>query len=211
MQPLLLSSACCPPAAWFSLVVSHDEVFIDQHEHFVKQTFRNRFSILGPNGKADLVIPVEKGRTPGQPIREVRIAYHTEWQRNHWRSLLAAYNNSPWFRDVEEEIRPFYFRKWEFLFDFNLDWLQTILGLLRINKEIRLTAGFEAIPGRFDNFREAITPKVSCDQWIPGYVQQEYTQVFHDKYPFIPGLSILDLLFNEGPMAGAKLGSYPQS
>jgi len=96
MPPLLLSTACCPPAAWFRLVIAHEVVFIDQYEHFTKQTFRNRYSILGPNGRADLIIPVENGRTPQQPIREVRIAYHTEWQRNHWRWLLAAYNNSPW-------------------------------------------------------------------------------------------------------------------
>jgi len=201
MPSLLLSTACCPPAAWFSLVAAHEDVFIDQHEHFTKQTFRNRYSILGPNGKADLIIPVENGRTLGQLIREVRIAWHTEWQRNHWRSLLAAYNNSPWFRDFEEEIRPFYFRKWEFLFDYNMAYLQSIFNMLGVRKVIHLTDAFEMVPGSFDNYRDVITPKKRFDQWLPGYVQPEYTQVFHDKFPFVPGLSILDLLFNEGPLA----------
>jgi len=73
--------------------------------------------------------------------------------------------------------------------------------MLDVRKEIHLTDGFEALPAGFNNFREAITPKKRFDQWIPGYIQPEYTQVFQDKFPFVPGLSILDLLFNEGPLA----------
>jgi WbqC-like protein family len=204
-ESVLLATACCGPVFYFSQILLYRKVYIEQHEHFIKQTYRNRYPILGPNGKASLTVPVEQGRKPGLKIRDVRIAYFEAWQRNHWRSLEAAYHNSPWFRDMEEEIRPFYMRKWDFLFDFNLDYLHKILDLLGISKEIFLTEGFETIHESFDNFREVISPKKDPTIWNPGYVQPFYTQVFSDRFPFIPGLSILDLLFNEGPLAREKL------
>jgi hypothetical protein len=204
-EAVLLSTACCPPVLYFAQVLSHEKVFIEQWEHFIKQTYRNRYSILSPNGQVDLIVPVEHGRKPGLKIRDVRIAYHTEWQRNHWRTICAAYSNSPWFRDMEDEIRPFYTGKWEYLFDFNQSYLKTILDLLGIRKDVLLTDDFESVPGPFDNFREVISPKKDVSTWAPGYKQPVYTQVFSDKFPFIPGLSILDMLFNEGPLAGDKL------
>jgi hypothetical protein len=204
-ESLLLATASCPPVFYFSRMLVHDKVYIEQYEHFIKQTYRNRYSILSPNGRVDLIVPVEHGRSPGLKIRDVRIAYHTEWQRNHWRTICTAYNNSPWFRDMEDEIKPFYARKWEYLFDFNQAYLKTILDLVGISKEVFLTDGFEAVPGSFVNFREVISPKKESSRLDPGYIQPPYTQVFSDKFPFVAGLSILDLLFNEGPMAKEKL------
>jgi hypothetical protein len=206
-ETVLLATACCGPVYYFSQVLSHPLVYIEQHEHFIKQTYRNRYSILGPNGRSDLIVPVEKGRKPALKIPEVRIAYHEAWQRNHWRSIGAAYHNSPWFRDMEADILPFYTKKWVFLFDYNLDYLQKILNLLNVEKKIYLTGGFEKVPGDFDNLREVISPKKEISGRNPDFPCPEYTQVFHDKFPFIPGLSILDLLFNEGPMAKEKLTS----
>jgi hypothetical protein len=204
-ESVLLSTACCPPVFYFAQMLTHKKVFIEQWEHFIKQTYRNRYSILSPNGRVDLIVPVEHGRKPGLKIRDVRIAWHTEWQRNHWRTICAAYNNSPWFRDMEEEIKPYYTAKWEFLFDYNQEFMHTILGLLKINANFLFTEGFESVPGSFDNFRELISPKTDASQWDSGYIQPTYTQVFSEKFPFIPGLSILDLLFNEGPAAREKL------
>ena len=184
-ESVLLVTACCGPVYYFSQILSYRKVYIEQYEHFIKQTYRNRYMILGPNGKATLTVPVEQGRKPGLRIRDVRIAYYEAWQRNHRRSLEAAYHNSPWFRDMEEEIRPFYTRKWDFLFDFNLDYLHTILDLLGISKEIFLTEGFETVPESFDNFREVISPKNDLSGCYPDYNHPEYTQVFHDKFPFV--------------------------
>jgi hypothetical protein len=204
-ETVLLSTACCGPVYYFSQIHSHRLVYIEQHENFIKQTYRNRYTILGPNGKADLTVPVEHGRNPGLKILDVRIAYHEAWQRNHWRSIGAAYHNSPWFRDMEADLKPFYTKKWVFLFDYNLDYLQKILELLNIEKKIYLTSGFETVPGDFDNLREVISPKMDTGKWDPGYLQPVYTQVFSERIPFVPGLSILDLLFNEGPAAKEKL------
>ena len=92
-----------------------------------------------------------------------------------------------------------------FLFDYNLEYLHKILNLLGISKEIFLTGGFETVPEGFDNFREVISPKKDPGKWDSGYIQPVYTQVFSERFPFVPGLSILDLLFNEGPMAREKL------
>jgi hypothetical protein len=204
-EPGLLSSVSCGPVFYFSRIVVHEKVYLEQHEHFIKQTYRNRYTILSANGPLDLIIPVEHGRSPGLKIRDTRIAYHSEWQRNHWRAICSAYNNSPFFQYYQDEISSFYIKKQEFLFDFNLDYLQIMLSILGIRKEIVLTEHFEDIPGSFVNYREIISPKTECSQWLSGYIHIPYTQVFSGKFPFIPGLSILDLLFNEGPLAAEKL------
>jgi len=201
---VLLSTACCAPVFYFSRIYQANSVFIEQHENFIRQTYRNRYTILGPNGPVDLVIPVEHGRKPGLKIRDVRIAYHTSWQRIHWRSIGAAYNNSPWFRDYEDEFGFFYEKKYTFLFDFNLAYTKVILDLLGIRKEILFTDGFENVPEHSLNLREVITPKTHYSRWSPGYIPPSYTQVFSGKFPFVPGLSILDLLFNEGPLTVKK-------
>jgi len=204
-ESVLLSTACCPPVFYFSRILLSAGTYLEQHEHFIKQTFRNRYTIFSPNGPVNLIIPVEHGRKQELKIRDVQIAYYTEWQRNHWRSICTAYNSSPWFQFYKDDLQPFYERKWQFLFDYNQAYLLTILSILGIHKEIRLTDNFEQVSGPCENYREIISPKKNFLQWSPDYVHQSYTQVFSEKFPFVAGLSILDLLFNEGPAAISKI------
>ena len=198
-QSILLSTACFPPVQYFTKLVRFEQVYIEQFENFTKQTYRNRYEILGANGAIPLVVPVVKGRGRKIKIRDLRISYDTDWQRNHWRTIFSAYNSSPFFEFYKDDIQPFYEKPWKFLFDFNLKILETICGLMEIEINLVLTENFEQVPESTLNFREAISPKKHCIESDPQFTPQPYTQVFHEKFGFVPNLSVLDLLLNEGP------------
>jgi len=196
---ILLSTAYFASIQYFSKLAIYPEVYIEQHENFIKQTFRNRTVILGANGPISLIVPVEKGRLQKIRIKDLRIAYDEEWQRNHWRTIFSAYNSSPFFEYYADEIEPFFLRKHHFLFDFNQNITQTLIELLDIQTELKLTDDFEKIAENCLNFREQIIPKTHRIAKDSNYILQPYTQVFSEKFGFVPDLSILDLLFNEGP------------
>lgn len=202
---ILLSTAYFAPVRYFSKLISYPEVYIEQHENFVKQTYRNRTVILGANGPIPLIVPVEKGRDRKVTIKDLRIAYDEEWQRNHWRTIFSAYNSSPFFEYYADEIETFFLKKPVFLFDFNQQITETILELIEAEVTIKLTNDFERFPENCLNFREQISPKLHLINPDPHFEAQPYTQVFSEKFGFVPDLSILDLLFNEGPSAHALL------
>lgn len=197
-HPILLSTAWFAPVHYYARIISHPEIYLEQYEHFNKQTYRNRCIILGGNGSIPLVVPVVKGRGQKILIRDLKISYDTEWQRNHWRTIFSAYNSSPFFEFYKDEIEPFFEHKEKFLFDYNLKIHETICDLLEIENNLILTKDFEKVPEGTQNFRELISPKnkTIIDK---HFHPQEYTQVFTERFDFIPNLSILDLLFNVGP------------
>ena len=157
--------------------------------------------ILGANGPISLIVPVEKGRSQKVKIKDLRIAYDEEWQRNHWRTIFSAYNSSPFFEYFADDVEMFFRKKHEFLFDFNREITETLLKILEIPIRLNLTEDFEQVPDNCLNFREQISPKTHLIDPDPHFVAQSYTQVFAEKFGFVPDLSILDLLFNEGPSA----------
>ncbi len=201
LRKVLLSTAYCGPVLYFSQITGFNGIFIEKHENFVKQTYRNRCVILGSNGPLPLVIPVEQGRKPASPVKDMRIAWYESWHKNHWRSICSAYRNSPFFEFYADDIRIFYEKKWTYLFDFNMEYLLTLLELLGLEQKISFTEQFETVPDGFVNLREAISPKYAPPRHMPATRNIPYTQVFEAKFPFIPNLSILDLLFNTGPEA----------
>lgn len=201
ISTILLSTAFFGPVYYFRSVIKADRIFIEKHEHFIKQTYRNRCIILAANGPLALVVPVEHGRRPGQKITEIRIAYHTPWQRNHWRSISSAYHNSPYFDYYADELKHFFEKKFTFLFDYNLEITQTVSELISANFNMNYTSVFEQVDEPFVNLREQISPKKNIETIDPVYEAFPYTQVFEDKFQFVPNLSILDLLFCTGPEA----------
>lgn len=202
---ILLSTAYFAPVRYYSNLAAFSERYIEQHEHFIKQTYRNRAVILGANGPISLIVPVEKGREQKIKIKDLRISYDEEWQRNHWRTIFSAYNSSPFFEYYSDELKPFFRKKYEFLFDFNQHITQSVLEILEFQTSIKLTESFEQIPEDCLNFREQINPKAHRNAPDPHFKAPQYTQVFSEKFGFMPDLSILDLLFNEGPSAQSIL------
>jgi hypothetical protein len=198
---ILLSTAYFAPVRYFTKLAVYPEIYIEQHENFIKQTYRNRAVILGANGPIPLIVPVEKGRGQKIKIRDLRIAFDEDWQRNQWRTIFSAYNSSPFFEYYADELEPFFREKHDFLFDFNLKITETLLELLEIGTPINLTEDFEKVPQNCLNFREQISPKAHLIDEDPHFTARPYTQVFSEKFGFVPDLSILDLLFNAGPSA----------
>jgi len=197
-RSILLSTAYFAPIQYYTEVLKADKLYIEQFENFIKQTFRNRFVIMGGNGPIQLIVPVVKGRGRKILIKDLKISYDTDWQRNHWRTIFSAFNSSPFFEYYKDDIQPFFKKRYEFLLDFNLKIHETICELLEIENTAVLTNDFEKVPEGTLNFRESISPKnkvLSDNRFQP----MKYTQVFSDKLGFVPNLSILDLLFNEGP------------
>ncbi len=206
MNSVLLSTAFFAPVQYYSKFLKYDEIYIEQFEHFNKQTYRNRCVIMGGNGPIQLVVPVVKGRGRKILIKDLKISYDIEWQRNHWRTIFSAYNSSPFFEYYKDDIQPFFETKLEFLFDFNLKIHETVCELLEIQNNTFLTTDFEKVPDETLNLRETISPKISPEIDLE-FQPQKYTQVFFEKFGFVPNLSILDLIFNEGPNSYSILES----
>ena len=128
---VILSSAYFPPVCYFSAIAQAEKVLVDLNECYQKQSYRSRTVILSANGPLSLIVPVKKVVPFTTSISEVRIDYKLPWQRNHWRALTAAYNNSPYFLYYQDYISGFFEEKPELLVDFNSNILKVLLKLLK--------------------------------------------------------------------------------
>lgn len=187
-----------PPVGYFSLLQQVAQDFlIEKNEHLVKQTYRNRASIYSPNGKLDLTVPLVKGSKTHTKMKDVRISNDYNWQRLHWLSLETCYSSSAYFEYYEDELSRFYNQEFEFLFDFNLELLEWLTKKLKLNLNFDTTSSYQDDVAAELDFRGMMNPKKSGD--IVN--NKPYYQVFEDRHQFLPNLSVVDLLFNQGPQA----------
>jgi hypothetical protein len=170
------------------------DILIEREEHFPKQTYRNRANVYTPDGVLTLVVPVVKGSKTHTKIKDVKISYDFEWQRLHWLSLQACYRRSAYFEYYEDEFAVFYEKKFPFLFDYNEHLLLFILKAMRLRVELNYTESYEAEYPSLIDYRKTFNPKKETD-----FNQKPYFQVFEDRKGFLKNLSIIDLLFNQGP------------
>ena len=191
MKTAILSSAYFAPVQWYQKLNRYENIVIEQHDNFVKQTYRNRCVIATTQGLQALTIPVERpsdARLDKTQLKDVCISDHGNWRHLHWNALLSAYGESPFFE-----------KKWKYLLDFNMEINQKMMELLDIEKaNISLSSEYSSYDEKdeFFDFRDVIRPKHPGEdkEWQP----KKYYQVFQQKFGFQPNLSILDLLFNEG-------------
>ena len=203
----LLSSTYFGPIQWYQKLFRHERCIIEQYDNFVKQTYRNRCVISATQGTQALSIPVEpapQSATNGKILmKDVRISDHGNWRHLHWNALLSAYGESPFFEYYEDDIRPFFEKPYKYLLDFNMETTAKMCELLDIEPQIELSTEYipsdkiaEAYGDDAKDFRDVIRPKhpLADEEFAP----RPYYQVFAQKHGFLPNLSILDLLFNEG-------------
>ena len=271
-KTILLSSTYFGPVQWYQKLNRHRCV-IEQHDNFVKQTYRNRCVIASANGPQTLTVPTERYDGLKCPMRDIRISDHGNWRHLHWQALVSAYGETPFFEYYADDLRPYFEeRRWTYLLDFNLDIMHTLCSLLDVRptlslsdhyittdaptavhaatttahaatttahaaatattggsdsmgEEAELNAGrnlfeeakgagsnaesklFEEAKGagimggeagcNFIDLRDAIRPKRPLPD--SEFDPRPYYQVRAARHGFLPNLSVLDLLFNEGP------------
>lgn len=197
---ILLTSAYLPPIHYFARLYAAQTVYLEGYDHYVKQTYRNRCIIAGPDGPLALTLPIVHDKTKGHTAtRDIRLSNHGDWRHQHTIALTSAYESSPFFDYYAPDILPLYEKPWERLMDFNTALLHTLLDLLDLHPDIRLTEGYaDATVLQAEDLRERIRPKLS-PALDAHYRPQEYYQVFRERTGFQAHLSIVDLLFNMGP------------
>lgn len=196
---ILLSTAYLPPIAWFQHLLHADKVYLEQHENYTKQSYRNRCRILTANGSMDLSIPIQhKGK---QAIKEVLIQDAEMWRKQHWQAICSAYGKSAFFLYYKDAFEPFFqMGSSKNLFEHNLKLIQLVLRFLKVNIPIELTESFEPVPTNTIDLRNYFQAKTN-EPAQELLLNKPYLQVFSDKFTFQPNLSILDILFNQGPVA----------
>ena len=192
---ILIHPTYFPSISHYIAMIKAESVTFEMEDNFQKQTNRNRMYIYSPNGIQLLNVPVKHSKEKHQKFKDVRIENDFAWQKNHFKSLEAAYRTSPFFEYFEDDFRPLFEKKQEFILDLNLQIFELINSSLGIKIEAQKTTEFFHDSLNYDDLRSLVNGKKDVTQI------EEYTQVFNDKHGFINNLSILDLLFNEGRYA----------
>jgi hypothetical protein len=180
--------------AHFVAIANADAVMFEIEDNFLKQTYRNRTIIYGANGRLCLNIPVIHTQKNRQKYKDVKIFNEEKWQDHHWKSLLSAYRTSPFFEYYEDELQLLFSLKAEYILDFNFKCFETICECLQLDLNTSKTEVYQKNIENTEDFRYLVNAKKDCLKPF-----EKYNQVFQEKHGFINNLSILDLLFNEGP------------
>ncbi|MBL0739001.1 WbqC family protein [Flavobacterium sp. GN10] len=184
-----------PSISHFAVIAQSDSITFEMEDNFQKQTNRNRTYIYSPNGIQLLNIPVKHSKATHQKTKDILIENEFDWQKQHFKSLEAAYRSSPFFEYFEDDIVPIFEKKHQFLMDLNFEVLDVVMKCLRMKLEFGKTTEYFHEVADFTDFRYLANGKKDANSF------EKYTQVFDDKHGFINNLSVLDLLFNEGKFA----------
>lgn len=197
MAEILIEPQFLPPIEYFTRILKSDKVWFDVHHHYQKQTYRNRCYIRSANKVERLTVPVKaKNHTP---FKDVTIDYSVDWVKLLWRALQSSYANAPFYIFYADRFKNIFLKKPQKLLNLNIELLTLCLELLNIPTEVCLTERFQlSTKDCVDDLRSQITPKQKYST-RPFYRPEEYMQVFGSN--FEENLSILDLIFCEGPNA----------
>lgn len=195
---VVIETQYLPSIEFFCAIRPFQKVEIEVHEHFQKQTYRNRCYILGANNIQCLTIPVVKSNSK-TIVKDLKIDNRQRWNAGHWRSIKSAYGKAPFFEYFSADFEEIYAKPPDYLIDFNSKLLTLCLRLLNSPKEVSRTSNFQShLESGFQDVRSTITPKKPYIE-RHYYSPHTYIQVFGKN--FVPNLSVIDLLMNEGPNA----------
>jgi hypothetical protein len=194
---LLIHPTYFPSISHYVAMAQSEKIVFEMEDNFQKQTNRNRTYIYSPNGIQLLNIPVKHSKQIHQKTKEVKIENEFDWQKQHFKSLEAAYRSSPFFEYFEDDIRPIFEKKHTFLMDLNFETMCIVSKFLRMKFEYETTTEY---------FQEVDTNvvldfRILADGKKDDSKFESYKQVFEEKQGFLNNLSVLDLLFNEGKYA----------
>jgi hypothetical protein len=201
---LLIDLHYLPSIEYFIVLKNFNRIELEQHEHYVKQSYRNRCFINTAQGVQMLVVPVthKSGKTI---LKDVQIDNSFRWRNNHWRTLESAYRKAPYYEHYAEDLKKILLTPQQFLVDLNFALLSFCLKSLRLKPELAGSMAYQqtATPGYLD-YRTAIQAKIPYSS-RKLYQPAQYYQIFGNQ--FVPNLSLVDLLFCTGPTAGSILAA----
>jgi len=191
-----------PSLEYFCALEKFDHIILEKYEHYTKQSFRSRCYINTSQGVRVLTLPVTEKHGKAF-IKDVKIDYSAKWQNNHWRTLLSAYKNAPFFEHYSDALHYHFFKNHQFLYDLNLSLLSFCLASMKSDVIISESVAYAKIPeSSVVDLRSVIQAKKAYSI-RPFYKPCSYHQVFGNM--FVPNLSLIDLLFCEGPNAGSLI------
>ncbi len=200
----ILSSNYFGNIQYFSKLLNSDLSVIDVWENHTKQTFRNRCDIMGANGVMSLTVPVVKTHNTKTLMRDIEVDYATSWQKQHYRSIYSAYKNSPYFDYYIDKIEPIFNIKEKYLVDINIKTIDVSLELIKASPNISYSEKYiEKTDEGIVDYRDVVSPKYRGID--TEFSPDDYYQVFSEKLDFVGNLSILDLIFCEGPSSKVYL------
>ena len=194
MNKILIHPTYFPSISHYAAMVQADQILFEADDHYQKQTNRNRMYIYSANGTQLLNLPIKHTKNTHQKYKDVVLETAFDWQKQHFKSLEAGYRTSPFFEFYEDNIRPIFEKRHHFLFDLNLETHAIVCKALQIDLPYQLTE-------EYHKETPAVDLRVLANGKKDPHLFTPYTQVFGQKHGYLNNLSILDLLFNEGPQA----------
>ena len=199
---IILHPTYFPSIASFVAIAKAQKVTFEVCDNYQKQTYRNRMHIYSANGKLSLTVPVIFSQKNRQLYKDILISDDTNWKDLHWKSIQSTYLGSPFFEFYQDDLEPLYSSKHKYLLDFNFKCLEVVYDCLQHPFEYSITTEYNKTINDCIDYRPIVDDRKEVQQEFKTYVQ-----VFDDKHGFIPNLSILDLICNEGPNAMMYLES----
>lgn len=191
---MIFSSNYFGAIPYFQELAKHDRIVIDCHETYKKQTWRNRTKVFDSNGPLLLSVPVYRPSGSNSKMYEIKITDHVNWRKDHWKAIYSSYQHSPYFFYYKDRLKELIYNEEPSLITFNHTILEQLLNWLDLKIQVDFTSSYIPPAGPED-------VRVHLDKKKFNITQKRYIQVFSDKNEFVPNLSILDLLLNEGPLA----------
>lgn len=185
-----------PSIATFVAIAKAERVVLEIQDNYQKQTYRNRCYIYAANGKLQLSVPVVFSQKNRQKYSNVAIANNYDWQENHWKSLESAYRTSPYYEFYADELQSLFTETFNTILKFNLKCFEVICNCLQLEINCTKTEIFEKEHQNIKDYRNLVNARKPIETPLNNYIQ-----VFASKHGYLNNLSILDLLFNEGPNA----------